>query len=66
MSEQSRERQMEQLPEIARLLMRLNHVARFIVNANHSTMRLVSGWLQLLVKESVVIGRDGERYARCY
>jgi hypothetical protein len=45
---------------------RLDHVARRIVNADHSTMRLVSGWLQLLVKGSVVIGRDGERYARCY
>ena len=26
------------LPEIARVLVRLDHVARFIVNANHSVM----------------------------
>jgi hypothetical protein len=39
--------------------MRLDHVASVIVNTNHGIIGAVGDWLQLLVKGSVVSGRDG-------
>ena len=39
MSGRSAERKPSPLFELARVLVRLDHVARFIVNANHSIMR---------------------------